>query len=207
MLECLKLFNCQRRTIEGSAKKQGRRYIELERIYSVRNGSSNKKGVNQYIGEPNNSDDQLYQSDLAEMNGVSVDTWNNYKKLTQLIPEIEDLIDTGIVTQTTALSIVKNLSNEEQEEFIKNMDITKKITQKQTQEYINKIKQLESREPKIIDNTDYTSIKRKEEEIKQLQSSYEKQNRKIELGFILCGIIELILMCISYLLNKKKRNV
>lgn len=31
------------------------------------------------------------------MIGVSVDTLNNYKKLTELIPELEDLVDTGIL--------------------------------------------------------------------------------------------------------------
>ena len=33
------------------------------------------------------------------MIGISVDTLNNYKKLTELIPELEDLVDTGIVTK------------------------------------------------------------------------------------------------------------
>jgi hypothetical protein len=37
------------------------------------------------------------------MIGVSVDTLNNYKKLTELIPELEDLVDTGILAPTTAL--------------------------------------------------------------------------------------------------------
>lgn len=31
--------------------------------------------------------------------GISVDTLNNYKKLTELIPELEDIVDTGIVTK------------------------------------------------------------------------------------------------------------
>jgi hypothetical protein len=35
--------------------------------------------------------------------GVSVDTLQNYKMLADMIPELEDLVDTGIVTPTTAL--------------------------------------------------------------------------------------------------------
>ena len=31
------------------------------------------------------------------MIGISVDTLNNYKKLTEMIPELEELVDTGIV--------------------------------------------------------------------------------------------------------------
>lgn len=42
---------------------------------------------------------QPNQEQLAEMIGISVDTLNNYKKLTELIPELEDLVDTGIVTK------------------------------------------------------------------------------------------------------------
>lgn len=38
--------------------------------------------------------------------GLSVDTLNNYKKLTEMIPELEELVDTGIATKTTAPSIL-----------------------------------------------------------------------------------------------------
>lgn len=38
------------------------------------------------------------------MIGISVDTLNNYKKLTELIPELEELVDTGILAPTTALA-------------------------------------------------------------------------------------------------------
>lgn len=37
------------------------------------------------------------QEDLANMIGISVDTLNNYKKLTELVPELQDWADTGIV--------------------------------------------------------------------------------------------------------------
>lgn len=51
--------------------KLGRCIKELERIYGIREGSANQKGNNR-IGEPKNSDDQLTQSDIAEMIGISV---------------------------------------------------------------------------------------------------------------------------------------
>jgi predicted TIM-barrel fold metal-dependent hydrolase len=47
------------------------------------------------------------QEQLAEMIGISVDTLNNYKKLTELIPELENLVDTVIVTTHTALAIMQ----------------------------------------------------------------------------------------------------
>lgn len=48
------------------------------------------------------------QESLANMIGISVDTLNNYKKLTELIPEIQDLVDTGIVAPSTAIAVYKN---------------------------------------------------------------------------------------------------
>ncbi len=37
------------------------------------------------------------------MIGISVDTLNNYKKITELIPELEDLVNTEILAPTTVL--------------------------------------------------------------------------------------------------------
>ena len=57
--------------------KLGRCIKELERIYGIREGRPEKLPK---VSEVN-------QSDIAEMIGISVDTLNNYKKLTELVPE------------------------------------------------------------------------------------------------------------------------
>lgn len=77
--------------VGGSAKKVGKRIKELERIYGV------KQGNNQHSSLPNNSVSS--QSDIATQMGISVDTLQNYKKLTEMIPELEELVDTDIVTK------------------------------------------------------------------------------------------------------------
>lgn len=129
----------QRGNVGGSVKKVGLRIKELERLYGIKNGSSSFQG-NQYIKNksekvvvPNYSEAPHLktQEDLAKEMGISVDTLKNYKQLTEMIPELEDLVDTGIVTKTTALAIMKNLSEKEQEELISSMDTTKRITQSQ----------------------------------------------------------------------------
>lgn len=80
--------------------KLGRCIKELERIYGIQNGN------NQYDRLPKFSEGSINtQENLAEMIGISVDTLNNYKKLTEMIPELEELVDTGIATPTTALAI------------------------------------------------------------------------------------------------------
>lgn len=92
------LFGCG--NVGGSAKKVGLRIKELERIYGI------SKGNNQHSSLPNNSVSS--QEQLAKEMGISVDTLQNYKKLTEMIPELEELVDTGIATPTTALAIMKN---------------------------------------------------------------------------------------------------
>ena len=162
----------QRGDVGGSAKKVGLRIKELERIYGIK------------VGNPNyEKNSQLKtQTQLATDMGMDVRTLQNYKKLTEMIPELEELVDTGIATPTTALAIMRNLSEEEQLEMISSLDTTKKITQKQVQQYINKIKELESREPKVIDNTDYSSIERLENKIKELESQKSILEKKVKLN-------------------------
>lgn len=90
--------NIRRRgEIGGSAKKVGLRIKELDRIYGIREGSAGKVSKNL---EGNNfipkTEDELLKS-LGL--GVTRQTLQNYKKLTEMIPELEELLDTGIVSQ------------------------------------------------------------------------------------------------------------
>lgn len=69
----------------------GLRIKKLERIYGVEHGGDRKS--NPKVSEMN-------QEQLADMIGISVDTLQNYKKLTKMIPELEELVDTGFVTNS-----------------------------------------------------------------------------------------------------------
>lgn len=87
------------------------RIKELERIYGIKQGGSGFYGnrhTENNLETPNNSETLKTQEQLAKMMGVSVSTLENYKKLTEMIPELEDLVDTGIVTSTTALAIMRS---------------------------------------------------------------------------------------------------
>lgn len=85
---------------ELTGKKVGKRIKELERLYGIREGSAGGNGSNQYIKkelEPNSSvEAKKSQCDLAAQMGISVDTLQNYKLLSEMIPELSDLVDTGI---------------------------------------------------------------------------------------------------------------
>jgi hypothetical protein len=88
----------------------GRIICELERVYGVRHGSNNSKGTNQYIGEPPMADDQKSQSDIAEQLGMSVDALNRYKKLTTLIPEIQDMVQDDKLSPSVASRIITHIT-------------------------------------------------------------------------------------------------
>lgn len=150
--------------------KLGRCIKELERIYGIEHGGN--RG-NQYTMPNPKVSEMPNQEQLAEMIGISVDTLNNYKKLTELIPELEDLVDTGILAPTTALALVKYMSPSEQEEFVRSMDVTKKITKGQVQQYIDKIKQLEN---------DNTKVKELETQISELKIEKNILERKVKLN-------------------------
>lgn len=122
----------QRGDIGGSAKKTGKRIQELDRIYENTRGGDRKSNPNNY--------GLMSHDKMANLMGISVSTLENYKMLADMIPELDELVSTGVVTKTTALAIMRNLSEQEQKEFIDSIQTDKKYTQKQMDEEIQKYK-------------------------------------------------------------------
>ena len=67
-------------------------------MYGIQNGGD--RGNQYKMAEPNSALAKS-QSDLATQMGISVDTLQNYKMLAEMIPELEDLVDTGILAPNT----------------------------------------------------------------------------------------------------------
>ena len=65
----------------------GRIICELERIYGIKQGNNQRN--------PTMSESIKTQESLAKELGISVDSLNNYKKLTTLIPELQEMVDSG----------------------------------------------------------------------------------------------------------------
>ncbi|OBR90719.1 hypothetical protein CLRAG_33670 [Clostridium ragsdalei P11] len=119
ILEDLISTNIMQRGIGNcNPMKMAKCIMELERIYGIRQGSASD-GSNQYIkkADPNNSAEQKSQEQLAKQIGISVDTLQNYKKLTTLIPELQSMVEHNALKSTTAYKIWAKLSQEEQENF------------------------------------------------------------------------------------------
>lgn len=171
LLDLLESNIRRRGEIGGSAKKVGKRIKELERLYGIK------------VGKPNyEKNSQLKtQEHLASDMGMDVRTLQNYKMLSDMIPELSDLVDTGIVTKTTALAIMRNLSDEEQKELIQTLPTDKKYTQKQMDEEIQKYK---NRISELIQQGTKTEIVTKEvdseETLNKLENLKKELNKKTE---------------------------
>ena len=129
----------QRGDIGGSSIKLGRRIKELERIYGI------KQGNNQH-NEDSNNVGKLTQEDLLKRLGLNKETYRQAKSLTNLSPEIQQLIEQGNISPSTAARLIAKLSPKEQEALITNLPATQKFTQSQVQSYIDQLKQAKNRQ-------------------------------------------------------------
>lgn len=104
---------------------------ELERIKGI------KVGRNQYDDK-----ETITQKDLANMIGLEERQLRHYKRLNDLIPELQTMVENGSMKATVGYKIWAKMSEEEQEKFLNDIgeEKIKIMTQKDTQEYINKNK-------------------------------------------------------------------
>lgn len=114
--------------------KLGRCFAFLEEYYNI------KKGGDRRSESKRNNDALKSQDDLATENGVSVKAMQNYKRLASSIPEMQELLNTGKVTPTTAIAIMRQLSEEEQREFAQKVADEKKVSSRIADDYIASIK-------------------------------------------------------------------
>lgn len=203
ILEDLICTNIMQRGVGNvNPMKMARCIRELERIYGVKKGGN---GSNQYTNKELNGNNFVEapnktQDDLAKQIGIDQRQLQNYKKLNELIPELQSLVETGALKSTTAYKIWAKLPQDEQEKFFNDIgqEKIKQLTQKKTEQIISEKKQLEnknkqlqeqlekerSKEPKVItktveiDNTDYAQIEQLKKELKNKADLYEIAKNK-----------------------------
>ena len=137
--------NIQQRGIGNTNPvKFGRCIDELKRIYGIRQGNNQHSLSNNLTSSPHT------EGELADSLGTTRQTLQNYEQLTKMIPEMQDLVETGIVTPTTARAIVKQLPEFQQKELAEQLsDNDGKVSKREVQKYIDKIRELENREPEV----------------------------------------------------------
>ena len=69
----------------------------------------------------------MTQQELAEKLGIDINTLKRAKSLANLSPEIQQLIEQGTISASTAARLVAKLSPKEQEILIANLPATQNI--------------------------------------------------------------------------------
>ena len=177
--------------LENNPMKQSRVITEYERLCGIRRG-------NPQLLNNSTIKNKITQSDIAKQLGIDRTQLINLKKLQDLIPELQDMVENGSMKATVGYKIWARMSQEEQEKFFNDIgqDKIKTLSQKATQQYIDKIKNLEkelenekNKEPiikeveKVVDNTDYSLEKKNEylkKELKHKSELYEISERQLD---------------------------
>jgi len=180
----------QRGVIDDSEIKQGRRFEFLKNYYGVKQGNNKNRTENNFPSKTS--------EEIAKESGVTKQTMDNYVRLSKAIPEIQDLVETGKVSPTTALSILRQLPEDEQKKLALAVAGTEeKVTNSQVQELINKlqtaerdlaekdkkISELENREPivkiKEVTPPDYEDMKRSVDNYQKEAIRIQKEKKKM----------------------------
>ena len=114
---------------------------ELERIYGVQHGGDHRSNG---TGFPLKTQEQL-----ASESNMSTRQWRNIKNIEKLVPEIQDMLEDGRITEKAVRGLYNKLSQEEQREmavFFKNAE---KVSSSEVQDYINKIKEKDSENERL----------------------------------------------------------
>ena len=174
----------QRGVGNTNAVKLGRCIKELERIYGIKNGGDRKSdGHNVQLKT---------QDDLASELEISKKQMSRFKSLTDLIPELQDAVQSGKVTATTAMGFVKKLSSEEQKKLAEAISGKDKVSGKEVEAEIAKLKAENKRlkddnlalarraEPKVVEKTVEVEIMPDDyEELKRKTQTYEADNKRL----------------------------
>lgn len=161
----LNLEISENETRKDFSKKERIDYARrLERIESVKADNRMKKGENQY-SSPTQNFVEGKKGEVIDIvaTKLGIGSGETYRKEKYIV----DNADSSTLEQWDKQDISTHAA------------YVKIKSEKDALE--NKIKQLEKKEPEVIDNTDYSSIRQKENELKQLQTKYNSQSEKINI--------------------------
>ena len=154
--------------------KLGRCFAFLEGYYGIQNGGDRKSEQKNFALKS--------QKDLADEYGVTAVTIQNYKRLAAMIPEMQDLVDTGIVTKTAALAIIKQLSEDEQRQLVQILPKDQeKLSSRELEFYKNRVQELTAENDKLKSSpvetievvpSDYEELKSQATKASQYEKEY-----------------------------------
>ena len=171
----------QRGVGNTNAVKLGRCIKELERIYGIKNGN------NQHTERVETKFPPKTQSELADETGMTVQQLRKYKSLTDLIPELQDAVQSGQITATTAMGFVKKLSPEEQKKLAESISGQDKVSGKEVEKYVAEIRRLSEENKRLHDDNKILSrraeptVVEKTVEVKVVPDDYEETKKQLQM--------------------------
>lgn len=121
--------------------KQRKVAVEYVRLCGYEHGEI---GRNHSQKVHNGLSEKLTLDEIAHQLGTSKTNLKRALSIERnLTDSMKELLDTGIISKTLAADTIASLSSQEQEELISSLDTTKRITQKEMQKYIDKVKESE----------------------------------------------------------------
>ena len=99
-----------------------------------------------------------------------MNTLKRAKSIANLPQEIQDLVEQGNITPSTASRVISKLSDEEQAELIESLPATKKLTQKEVEGYIEKLQEKDNQ---------IAGYEKKVEKLKSLENEKSELEKQI----------------------------
>ena len=122
----------QRGNVSGNQIKLSKCFNELERIYGIKHGNNQRNVDSNNVGV-------LTQQELLDRLGINKETYRQIKQLANLPQEIQDMVESGKITPSTASRVIARLSPDEQLQLIEELPAKDKFTQKEIEKLASEL--------------------------------------------------------------------
>ena len=151
---------------------------ELERILGIKNGGDRKSdGHNVNLKT---------QTDLAEELKMSQKQLSRYKKLLDLVPELQTAVESGQISATNASAILARLPEAEQKAIAEQIVGTDgKVSRQELEFYKNRVAELSAQKPQTIEKIveveskeTLRKLRRAEQSASDYKADYEREKQR-----------------------------
>ncbi|HHV75578.1 MAG TPA: ParB N-terminal domain-containing protein [Thermoanaerobacterium sp.] len=177
MLKDLIETNLRQRGIGNlNSMKLARCVVELERIYGI------KKGNNQYLGSGSatvaDASPNISQEEIIKNIGISERHFYRIKKLNELIPELQSLVEQGKLSSSAGEQLAY-LEPEQQKELYNILGST--VTELKRSEIESLRKQIEEYKKQYLDmQNKITALEKQKKEAEEMKKELEKKIAEIK---------------------------
>ena len=155
--------------------KTARCIVELERINGIKNGN------NRYTNKDGHNVDAKTQADLANELKMSQKQLGRYKRLLDLIPELQDAVESGQISATSASAFLAKLPEDEQRMVAERILGTDgKMSKQELEFYKNRVRELSEQNKALSDRKPEVVEKVVEKRVEVVPDDYEpikKENK------------------------------